>query len=140
MGRLHSVTVSFLRYMSANTYLPPTKVIPGFLVIANITNAVQMVITVVDSEENTYIENQVVYLSVPASYGMFQANGLTGVITNINGLNFTLDINSTQFDVFIIPSGAAEKPATLSPAGSRNLQYNNSTRKVPFQSLNNRGN
>ncbi len=126
--------------MSVNTYLPPTKVIPGFLLISNISRAVQMVVSFVDSVENTYIVGQNVYLSVPASYKMFQANGLTGQITNINGTDFTLNINSTQFDTFVAPPTGAEQPATLSPAGSTNLQFDNNTNKVGFQSLNNVGN
>ena len=126
--------------MSANTFLPPTPVIPGFLLITNITRANPMVVTITDSDENTYIVGQAVYLSVPASYKMFQANGLTGVITAINGDDFSLNINSTQFDTFVSPSVGQEQPATISPSGSRNLQFNNSTNRVPFQSLNNQGN
>lgn len=126
--------------MSANTYLPPTLTIPGSLLITNMTNAVQMVITVQDSPVNTYIPLQKIYLSVPATYGMYQANGLTGQILAINGLNFTMNIDSTSFDAFTMPSTYQEKPASLSPSGSTNLQFNNTTRQVPFQSLNNEGN
>lgn len=126
--------------MSANTFLPPTPVIPGFLVITAITQTNPMVVTITDSDENTYIVGQAVYLSVPASYGMFQANGLTGVITAISGTNFTLNINASQFDAFVVPSVGKEQPATISPSGSRNLQYSNLSTKVPFQSLNNQGN
>jgi hypothetical protein len=126
--------------MSANTFLPPTPVIPGFLVITNITQTYPMVITITDSDENTYIVGQLVHLSVPASYGMFQANQLTGEIVAINGTNFSVNINASQFDAFVIPSTGQEQPATLSPAGARNLQYSNSTTRVPFQSLNNQGN
>ncbi len=126
--------------MSANTFLPPTPVIPGFLLITNITSTNPMIITIVDSIENTYIVGQLVHLSIPASYKMVQANQLTGQITNINGLNFTVDIDASQFDVFIVPPTFTEQPASLSPAGSRNLEFNNFTRRVPFQSLNNVGN
>jgi len=126
--------------MSANTYLPPTPVIPGVLLITNITQTSPMIITIVDSVENTYIPGQLVYLTVPDDYGMFQANGLTGQILDINGLNFTVGINASQFDAFIYPPTGNVKPASLSPAGSRNLQFSNFTNQVPFQSLNNTGN
>ena len=99
-----------------------------------------MVVTITDSDENTYIAGQAVYLSVPDSYGMFQANALTGVIVGIDGNAFTLNIDSTQFDTFVAPGVGQEQPATISPAGSRNLQYNNSSNFVAFQSLNNQGN
>jgi len=83
---------------------------------------------------------QVIRLTVPRSYGMFQANNIQGKIVAINGLDFSLNIDSRQFDVFAVPSGNAEQPASLAPSGSRNLQFNNNTGQVPFQSLNDRGN
>lgn len=89
---------------------------------------------------NTYQEGQLVKLTVPISYRMFQANGLVGQIIEVNGSVIDVDIDSTQFDVFVVPSGNVEQPASLAPSGSRNLQFNNLTRNVPFQSLDNRGN
>jgi hypothetical protein len=92
------------------------------------------------TEANTYIVGMAVRLMVPQTYGMYQANNLIGTITEINGLNFTLNLDSSLFDAFVVPSGNVEQPATIAPNGSRNLQYNNSTGVVPFQSLNNIGN
>ena len=92
------------------------------------------------TEANTYIAGQLVSLFVPYVYGMFQANGLQGVIISNVGSNITLDIDSRNFDVFSVPNGNTEQPASMAPAGSRNLQLNNLTRQVPFQSLNNIGN
>ncbi len=91
---------------------------------------------------NTYIAGQAVRLTVPYTWGMFQANGLTGVILDIDddAFTMTLNIDSTLFDAFIYNPTSYETPASLSPAGSRNLQYNNQTDQVPFQSLNNIGN
>jgi hypothetical protein len=92
------------------------------------------------TEANTYIVGMAIRLMVPVSYGMYQANNLVGTITAINGLNFTLNLDSTQFDPFVIPFVTSEAPATIAPAGSRNLVYSNTTDTVPFQSLNNIGN
>lgn len=92
------------------------------------------------TEANTYIVGMAVRLFVPQTYQMYQANNLVGTIIEINGLDFTLNIDSSQFDAFIVPSGNVEQPATIAPNGSRNLQYNNFTKNVPFQSLNNIGN
>ena len=116
--------------MANNIYLPPSPVVPQSLLISNITQAQFMVVTVTTS--NMYVVGQNVYLSVPASYQMIEANGLTGQIIGINGLNFTLNIDSTQFTPFVVPMTYQEQPASLSPAGSRNL-YNVTT--VPFRSL-----
>jgi hypothetical protein len=121
----------------ANTYLPISPVLPNMLLISNITRSYPMVITV--EESNTYIVGQMVKLTIPSDYGMFQADQRTGVIVAINGLNFSVNIDSTQFDTFTIPPSGIyrERPASLSPAGSRNI-YN--TLAVPFRSEGNFGN
>lgn len=101
-----------------------------------------MVVTVTDSDENSYLVGQLVLLTVPASYGMFQADQLTGQILSISGDDFNLNINAMQFDAFVVPGPgvAISRPASLAPAGSRNLQFNNNSTRVPFQNLNNIGN
>jgi hypothetical protein len=99
-----------------------------------------MQVTFTDTVENTYIVGQCVRLNIPASYGMQQANGLIGQIIAINSNVFSLDINSSYFDVFSVPGTGQEMPATMAPAGSRNLTITNDCTKVPFQSLNNQGN
>lgn len=128
-----------------NQYLPPVIAIPSSLEITAITQALPMVVTVSienpTTEANTYIVGMAVRLFVPRTYGMFQANNLTGTITAINGSNLTLNLDSSQFDPFVVPSGNVEQPASIAPAGSRNYQYTNgSNLSVPFQSLNNIGN
>lgn len=126
----------------ANQYLPGVIAIPSSIVITAITKARQMVVTVdVDSlsEANTYVMGQSVRLTVPYDYGMWQANGLTGTVVSVAGNDITLDIDSTLFDTFSEPA-SGQKPASLAPNGSRNLQLGNNQGQVPFQSLNNRGN
>lgn len=128
---------------NANQYLPGTIQTPSALVITNITKSYPMVVTIVINpvtEANTYTVGQLVRLNIPYSYQMFQANGLVGQIVSVNGNDIALDINSTNFDVFVVPS-TPQIPASLSPSGSRNTEYNNGNASVlPFQSLNNRGN
>jgi len=127
-----------------NQYLPGVIAIPSSLNITAITNAFPMVITVEISNEsteaNTYIVGMAVRLFIPYDYGMFQANNLVGTIIAIDNLNFSLNLDSSQFDVFAIPGSNQAQPASISPAGSRNYEYNNNSGKVPFQSLNNIGN
>jgi hypothetical protein len=116
--------------MANNVFLPPSPVSPPFLLISAITRAPKAVVTVTTT--NTYVEGQLCYFSIPFTYGMFQLNGKTGKIVSITGLNFTMDIDSSQFDTFVIPSFGQEQPASLCSAGSRNI-YNNTT--VPFHAL-----
>ena len=128
---------------NANQYLPGTIQIPSSLLIVAITQSFPMIVTCTVNPvtaSNTYIAGQLVILNIPYSYGMFQANQLVGQIILVNGLNFSLDIDSTLFDAFVIPPPTAEIPASLAPAGSRNLQFDNTTTQIAFQSLNNRGN
>ncbi len=132
------------RYEMPNQYLPPVIQIPSSLIITNITRSAPMIVTVAignpASEANTYIVGMAVRLFVPVTYKMFQANNLVGTITKINSNDFTLNLDSSLFDAFVIPTGNTEQPASLAPFGSRNLQYDNNTNEVPFQSLNNIGN
>jgi hypothetical protein len=128
-----------------NQYLPPVIQIPSALNITAISQTLPMVIAVTPgnsvSQVNDYIVGMAVRLNVPQTYKMFQANGLVGTITAISGPNFTLNLDSSQFDAFVVPTGNTEQPATIAPNGSRNLQYTNGTSlNVPFQSFNNIGN
>lgn len=127
-----------------NQYFPGVIAIPSSLTITEITQSYPMIITVEVSnssiEANTYIVGMAVRLFVPYTYKMFQANNLVGSIISIDDNEFTLDLDSRLFDPFVIPSGNVEQPATISPNGSRNYQYDNNSSKVPFQSLNNIGN
>ena len=127
---------------NSNTYLPGVIFIPSSLTITAISNSFPMVITIdIDpvTEANTYQEKMLVRLFIPYDYGMFQANGLVGEILEISGNNISVAIDSTNFDPFVIPTDG-NQPASLSPSGSRNLQFNNFTKNVPFQPLNNIGN
>ena len=118
--------------MSVNIYLPPSPVVPAFLIITNITNATNCVVTV--STPNVYVVGQSVHFSVPYDYGMPEINSLTGTIeaVDVTNLIFTVNINTTQFGVWTTPTSGKPAPATIAPAGSMNI-YNNST--VPFHSL-----
>lgn len=126
----------------SNQYLQGVIQIPSMLLITNITQASPMVITftVPSTGSNSYQLGQLVRLSVPKTWGMYQANGLTGKIIGIGATTMTLNIDSTNFDSFVDGSSTFETPASLSPAGSQNLEFNNFTNQVPFQSLNNKGN
>ena len=125
----------------ANTYLPPTPATPGSLIINAISNTNPMVVLVDPSIENTYQPKQLVKLTIPADYGMGQAANQTYSVLAAGPTALVLDVDSTPFDLFTIPSGILPTmPASLAPAGSRNLQFDNFTNNVPFKSLYNIGN
>ncbi len=126
----------------ANQYLPGVIQIPSSLLITSMSQSYPMVLgfTVPSTAQNTYIPNQLVRLTVPKTWGMYQANGLTVKILSVGASTMILDLDSTNFDTFINGSSSSETPASLSPAGSRNLEFSNTTNDVPFQSFNNIGN
>lgn len=129
-----------------NQYLPGVNTIPNSLVITDISQSMPMVVTTTlvntapNPRVNTYQIGMNVRLYVPRTYGMYQASGLVGTILGISGNVFTLSLDSSHFDAFTVPVTLVETPASLAPFGSRNLEYDNTTNEVPFQSLNNIGN
>ncbi len=123
-------------------YLAPVIAIPSALEISAISRAFPCVITASPNSDqtNTYIPGQLIRLNVPRSFGMWQIDGKTVQITAVSGSNITVPLDSTNYDAFVIPASTAEQPASLSPAGSRNLTLGNNTIQVPFQNLSNTGN
>jgi hypothetical protein len=112
------------------------------LEITAITKAYPAVITISAdpvTQVNTYIAGQLVRLNIPFGYGMQQANGQTVKILGVSGSDFSVDMDSRNFDSFSVPVSGT-KPASLGPAGSNNLSYSNLTNRIAFQSLNNEGN
>src|SRR5579864_4829943 len=104
----------------ANQYLPGVVQIPSSLLITGMTQAAPMVITftVPSSGANTYVLGQVVRLTVPKTWGMYQANARTGKIIQIGASTMSLNIDSTGFDAFVYNPSSSETPASLAPAGS----------------------
>lgn len=123
-------------------FLPGVIQIPSTLLVTGITQSYPMVLTftVPASGSNTYKTNQLVRLTVPKTWGMYQAHGIVGKILGVGKSSMALDIDSTLFDTFVDGSSSSSTPASLAPAGSRNLEFDNYSNKVPFQSLNNIGN
>src|ERR1700676_437094 len=115
-----------------NTYLPPVIAIPSALEIIAITQANPAVITVTGNPDqiNTYIPGQVVKLNVPVTYGMWQINNMSSPILFANGPYITLNINSINFDPFVIPPAGSLGPATIAPSGSQNLAFSNNTNQI----------
>jgi hypothetical protein len=85
--------------------------------IVNITQAVQAVVTT--SVNHNYIVGQSVRLSVPAPFGMTQADGLLVNITAVTAGTFTTDLDTSGFSAFFFPNAAAYPftPAQAIPVG-----------------------
>jgi len=104
---------------------------PEYLYITNISQATQAVVSTSVDPSLHYVVGMKIHFSVPASFGMYQINQLTGKIlavnavsatSNIGAYNLTVDIDSSAFTAFAFPlssaSPVAQLFATLSPAGA----------------------
>ena len=119
---------------NANTLLTSSPVVPMSLNITNISKSYPMVVTVtVESNQvNQYVIGQKIVLTVPDSYGMSEANNITGIISAISSNDISLNIDSRQFNTFVTPLDYERQPASIAPAGSSNI-YN--TTVAPFHAL-----
>jgi len=124
----------------ANEYLPPVITIPSALKITAITNTYPMIVSTVANSDQSfdYMNKQAIIFNIPYTFGMWQLNRMVGVVDAVDGTDISVNIDARRFDLFSDPGDG--QIATLAPNGSRNLEYDNTTRKVPFQSLNNIGN
>jgi len=67
-----------------------------------VTNALPALVT--SQNPHGYSSGIVVRLDIPEACGMQQANGLTGEITVIDPTSFTIAIDTTFFDPFVMPT------------------------------------
>jgi hypothetical protein len=84
---------------------------PAMRIVTAITNAFPAQITT--SFAHGYIDGLIVRLIVPNGYGMTEANGLFGDIIVTGSTTFTIDIDTTQFNVYVTP-GTFPENAQLS--------------------------
>lgn len=75
---------------------------PAMRTISEITNANPAVVTTYIDHQ--YITGTIVRLIVPPGFGMLQANQLTGAIIVLTHNTFSINIDTTNFDIFILPS------------------------------------
>jgi hypothetical protein len=95
--------------------------------ILSITQAEQALITTtfdgINPGDHQYSTGLTVRLIIPNGFGMTQANQLEGPITVVNDTQFTMPIDTTNFDAFAIPPrnpGNYGTPAQVVPVGEVN--------------------
>lgn len=74
---------------------------PALRIITAITNSNPA--TVTTSFAHQYSTGLIIRLIVPSGYGMYQANQRSGAIKVTGSTTFTIDIDTTHFDPFVIP-------------------------------------
>ncbi len=87
--------------------------IPAMREIAAITNSVEAVVTT--TFDHGYLTGGIVRLYIPNYFGMTQANRLKGSITVLTATTFSITIDTSFFDPFVIPTYIPE-PAPYTSA------------------------
>ena len=100
---------------------------PAMRIIASISNANPAVVTTTFAHQ--YLTGTIVRLNFPPGYGMEQANQLTGEIVVTGSTTFSINIDTTLFDPFIVPLGALQIAQTV-PIGEDTMILWQATRDV----------
>jgi hypothetical protein len=72
---------------------------PAMRIISSITNGYPAIVTT--TFEHNYIDKMIVRLNIPEQDGMTEANHLFGEIVVIDPTSFAIDIDTTDFGVFV---------------------------------------
>lgn len=73
-----------------------------------------------DAQPHNYLTGLIVRLFIPLGFGIKQLNGFLGPITVISETEFTVNVDSTQFDPFQVPDvqpGFNGTPPQVIPVG-----------------------
>jgi hypothetical protein len=74
---------------------------PAMRIITGITNGFPA--TVTTSFAHLYATGIIIRLIIPQGFGMYQANHLFGAITVTGSTTFTIALDTTHFDPFVVP-------------------------------------
>ena len=105
--------------------------------ILSITQADNALVTTtfdgVNPGNHQYSTGLIARLYIPRGFGMVQADKLYGVITVVNDTQFTISIDTTNFDAFSVPDyqpGNNGTPAQVVPIGEVNELLTEATQNV----------
>lgn len=100
---------------------------PAMRQITAITNSYPAVITTAFA--HNYLTGLIVRLYIPLNCGMVQVDHFQGAITFIDATHFSVDLDTTYFDVFNVPANTEQWPQVV-PVGEVNSQLYQATRNV----------
>lgn len=108
---------------------------PAVRIISAITNANPAIVTTIFAagqinNGNQYVSGTVVRFDIPLSYGMQQINGLFGTLTVINSNSFSVDIDTSLFNKFIVPGSPSQYAQVVPIADSQDNTFPASVQNV----------
>lgn len=100
-------------------------------IISSITRSDPAVVTTTFA--HNYITGSIVRLYIPAGFGMPQANQLVGSIIVLNDTTFSINIDTTGFEAFFVPTDPSylvNSAAHVVPVGEVNSLLRAATQNV----------
>lgn len=112
---------------------------PAMRIINSITNGYPAL--VMTSFAHNYVSGTIVRFYIPWDFGMTQINHQYSPIMVVDATSFTIDIDTTDYDAFIIPPvpigmlppGAQSAYAQVVPIGEINSQFTASRKNILSQ-------
>lgn len=103
---------------------------PAMRIVTDITNAFPAVITT--SFAHQYETGIIVRLNIPDGFGMTQANHKYAPITVLSDTTFSMPLDTTKFDPFVVPSSFPDnrQNAQCTAIGEVNESILNAERNV----------
>ena len=83
--------------------------------------------------DHQYSTGLIIRLNIPDGFGMVQADEFSGSIIVVNATQFTVQLDTTNFDDFVVPAfqpGAFGTPATVVPVGEISSILTQATQNV----------
>jgi hypothetical protein len=110
---------------------------PAMRNILSITNAVNALITTtydgINPGPHQYLNGLIIRVRVPNGFGMIEIDELYGIVTVVDANSFTVNIDTTLFTPFVVPSynpGHYGTPAQTIPFGEINDSLLSATQNV----------
>lgn len=100
---------------------------PARRLIVAITGTNPAIVTT--SFDHDYITGEIVRLFIPLEYGMQQIHNRSGMITVTGATTFTIDIDSTTYDIFAVPV-VSDQCAQVLPIGEINSMLRAAVKNV----------
>lgn len=115
-----AATAGNVRLIIPGRFYPRWRYIVPLSGAAGITQATSCVVSM--SVAHNFTVGEKVSLRVPTAYGMSEANNKTATVTAVSTYTVTLDLDTSGFTAFDLPTSAAYAagvtPAVIVPAGS----------------------
>ncbi len=105
--------------------------------ILSITNGYPALVTTtldgIVPGDHQYMTGLIARINIPLGFGMAQLNQFEGIVAVTSSTQFTIDIDTTSFDAFIVPTlhpGWNATPATVVPVGEINGILSEATQNI----------